>query len=53
MAYDDRNKKPEQNLTSGEPGVEERAPIWSIAIDLQNVDELRQSEFIHEQDKEK
>lgn len=29
MAYEDRYKEFEQYLTSGEPGVEERARNWS------------------------
>ena len=53
MPYEDRYKEFEQYLASGEPGVEERARNWSMAIGLQNVDELRQSEFLHEQTKDK
>lgn len=51
MAYEDRYKEFEQYLTSGEPGVEERARNWSIAIGLQDVDLLKPSEFLLEQAK--
>lgn len=45
MADEERYKEFEQYLTSGEPGVEERARNWSIAIGLQDVDGLKPSEF--------
>ena len=51
MAYEERYEKFEQYLTSGEPGVEERARNWSMAIGLQDVDRLRPSEFLLEQAK--
>ena len=51
MAYEDRYKEFEQYLASGEPGVEERARNWSIAIGLQDVDQLKPSEFLLEQAK--
>ena len=51
MAYENRYKEFEQYLASGEPGVEERARNWSIAIGLQDVDRLKPSEFLLEQDK--
>lgn len=51
MAYDDRYKEFERYLTSGEPGVEERARNWSMAIGLQGVDGLKPSEFLLEQAK--
>ncbi len=51
MAYDDRYKEFEQYLASGEPGVEERARNWSMAIGLQDVDRLKPSEFLLEQAK--
>lgn len=51
MAYDDRYKEFEQYLASGEPGVEERARNWSMAIGLQDVDRLEPSEFLLEQAK--
>lgn len=51
MLYEDRYKEFEQYLTSGEPGVEERARNWSIAIGLQDVDGLKPSEFLLEQAK--
>lgn len=51
MAYEDRYKELEQYLASGEPGVEERARNWSIAIGLQDVDGLKPSEFLLEQAK--
>ena len=53
MAYEDRYKELEQYLTSREPGVEERSRNWSMAISLQNIDELRQSKFLYEQAKGK
>ena len=53
MAYEDRYKELEQYLNSREPGVEERARNWSMAISLQNIDELRQSKFLYEQAKGK
>ena len=37
MSDEDRYKEFEQYLASGEPGVEERAPNWLIAIGLQTV----------------
>ncbi len=49
MAYEDRYKKFEQYLASGEAGVEEREHNWSIAIGLQDVDRLTPSEFLLEQ----
>ncbi|WP_304630847.1 Fic family protein [uncultured Muribaculum sp.] len=51
MADEERYKEFEQYLTSGEPGVEERARNWSIAIGLQDVDGLKPSEFLLEQAK--
>lgn len=51
MAYEDRYKEFEQYLTSGEPGVEERARNWSMAIGLQDVDRLKPSDFLLEQAK--
>lgn len=51
MSYDDRYKEFEQYLASGEPGVEERARNWSMAIGLQDVDRLKPSEFLLEQAK--
>ena len=51
MAYEERYKEFEQYLTSGEPGVEERARNWSMAIGLQDVDRLKPSEFLLEQAK--
>lgn len=51
MPYEDRYKKFEQYLASGEPGVEERARNWSMAIGLQDVDRLKPSEFLLEQAK--
>lgn len=50
-AYEDRYKEFEQYLASGEPGVEERARNWSMAIGLQDVDRLKPSEFLVEQAK--
>lgn len=40
MAYEDRYKELEQYLASGEPGVEERARNWSMAIGLQDANNL-------------
>jgi len=51
MPYEDRYKDFEQYLASGEPGVEERARNWSMAIGLQDVDRLKPSEFLLEQAK--
>lgn len=51
MPYEDRYKGFEQYLASGEPGVEERARNWSMAIGLQDVDRLKPSEFLLEQAK--
>lgn len=51
MLYEDRYKDFEQYLFSGEPGVEERARNWSMAIGLQDVDRLKPSEFLLEQAK--
>lgn len=51
MAYEDRYEELEQYLTSGEPGVEERAHNWAMAIGLQDVDRLKPSEFLLEQAK--
>lgn len=51
MEYGDRYKEFEQYLASGEPGVEERARNWSMAIGLQDVDRLTPSEFLLEQAK--
>jgi len=51
MAYEDRYREFEQYLTSGEPGVEERARNWSMAIGLQDVDRLKPSGFLLEQAK--
>ncbi len=51
MAFEDRYRELEQYLSSGEPGVEERARNWSIAIGLQDVDRLKPSEFLLEQAK--
>jgi len=51
MAYEDRYKGFEQYLASVEPGVEERARNWSMAIGLQDVDRLKPSEFLLEQAK--
>lgn len=49
MADEDRYKEFEQYLASGEPGMEERARNWSMAIGLQEVDRLKPSEFLIEQ----
>lgn len=51
MLYEDRYKEFEQYLASREPGVEERARNWSMAIGLQDVDGLKPSEFLLEQAK--
>ncbi len=51
MAYEDRYQEFEQYLASGEPGVDERARNWSMAIGLQDVDRLKPSEFLLEQAK--
>ncbi len=51
MTYEDKYKEFEQYLASGEPGVEERARNWSMAIGLQDVDRLKPSEFLLEQAK--
>lgn len=50
-ADEDKYKAFEQYLASGEPGVEERARNWSMAIGLQDVDRLKPSEFLLEQAK--
>lgn len=51
MPYEDRYKEFEQYLASGEPGMEERARNWSMAIGLQDVDRLKPSKFLLEQAK--
>ena len=51
MAYEDRYKEFEHYLASEEPGMEERARNWSMAIGLQDVDRLKPSEFLLEQAK--
>jgi len=51
MLYEDRYTEFEQYLASEEPGVEERARNWSMAIGLQDVDRLKPSEFLLEQAK--
>lgn len=51
MPYEDRSREFEQYLASREPRVEERARIWSMAIDLQEVDRLKPSESLLEQAK--
>lgn len=51
MTYYDKYSELEQYLASGEPGVEERARNWSMAIGLQDVDRLKPSEFLLEQAK--
>ena len=53
IAYEDRHEELEQYHTSCEPGVEKHARNWSMAISLQNVDELWLSEFLHEQARDK
>lgn len=40
MTYENRYTEFEQYLASGEPGVEERARNWPMAIGLQDVDRL-------------
>ena len=49
MVYEDSYKGFERYLASGEPGMEERARNWSMAIGLQEVDRLKPSEFLLEQ----
>ncbi len=49
MAYENRHKEFEQYFASGEPGVEEHARNWYMAIVLQDVDRLKPSEFMIEQ----
>lgn len=51
MPYEDRYKEFGQYLASGKPKVEERAKNWSMAIGLQDVDQLKPSEFLLEQAK--
>ena len=51
MADEDKYKEFEQYFASGEPGMEERARNWSMAIGLQDVDRLKPSEFLLEQAK--
>ncbi len=51
MTNEDKYKGFEQYLASGDPGVEERARNWSMAIGLQDVDRLKPSEFLLEQAK--
>lgn len=51
MAYEERYNEFEQYLAAEEPGVEERARNWSMAIGLQDVDWLKPSEFLLEQAK--
>lgn len=51
MAYEDKYLEFEQYLDPGEPGVEERARNWSMAIGLQDVDRLKPSEFLLDQAK--
>lgn len=51
MAYEDRYKEFEQYLASGEPGVEECAGNWPMAIGLQDVNRLKPSGFLLEQTK--
>ena len=46
MANEYRYMEFEQYLSSGKPGVEERARNWSMAIGLQDVDRLKPSEFL-------
>lgn len=45
MAYEDKYRELEQNLTAGEPDMKERARHWSIAIGLQDVDGLKPSDL--------
>lgn len=49
LTYQYRSKELEQYLAPEEPGVEERARKWSMAIGLQDVDQLEPSEFLLEQ----
>ena len=49
MADKDRYREVEQYLASREPGAEESARNWSMAIGLQDVDRLKPSEFLLEQ----
>lgn len=49
MTYEDRYNAFEQYPASGEPGVEEHARNWSMAIGLQDVDRLKPSDFLLEQ----
>lgn len=49
MADEYRYREFEQDLASGEPGVEERARNWSMAIGLQDVDRLKPSDFLLKQ----
>lgn len=51
MVYEDKYKEFEEYMVHGEPGVEEHARNWSIAIGLQDVDRLKPSEFLLEQAK--
>lgn len=46
MSDENRYNEFEQYLASGEPGVEERACNWSMAIDFQNVGRLKLSDFL-------
>lgn len=48
MTYEDRYKEFEQYLASDEPGIEELARNWSMAIGLQDVDRLKPSGFLLE-----
>lgn len=49
MAYEDKYMEFELYLASGEPGVEERARNWTMAIGLQDVDRWKPSVFLFEQ----
>lgn len=49
MAYENRHKEFEHYLAFGEPGVEQCARNWSMAIGLQDVERLKPSEFLLEQ----
>lgn len=51
MVDEERYKEFERYIACGEPGVEERARNWSMAIGLQDVDRLKPSEFLLEQAK--
>lgn len=51
MVDEVKYKEFERYIASGEPGVEERARNWSMAIGLQDVDRLKPSEFLLEQAK--